>query len=99
LHLNHRPDPANFRFALAQLGSAYPSFDPADVIVVAQSLLHDHVPAHALGLSSAWIARPDALTCMSGAGVPADEAARDAFATFKFGGMREFAEAMQQARK
>jgi FMN phosphatase YigB (HAD superfamily) len=69
------------------------------VLVVAQSLVHDHVPAQALGLASAWIARPDALTCTSGAGVPESEDAKDTFPTFKFMGMREFADAMERGKK
>ncbi|XP_006463397.1 hypothetical protein AGABI2DRAFT_208152 [Agaricus bisporus var. bisporus H97] len=33
------------------------------VLIVAQSLTHDHEAAHQLGLTSAWIDRQDALTC------------------------------------
>ncbi|KAF9523032.1 HAD-like domain-containing protein [Crepidotus variabilis] len=33
------------------------------VLVVAQSLTHDHEPAHQLGIKSVWIDRPGAVTC------------------------------------
>lgn len=33
------------------------------VLVVAQSLTHDHIPAHQLGISSVWIDRQAAVTC------------------------------------
>lgn len=33
------------------------------VLIVAQSLEHDHEPAHQLGLTSVWIDRQDAVTC------------------------------------
>ncbi|KAH9001641.1 HAD-like domain-containing protein [Lactarius akahatsu] len=45
---------------------SYKSLEREQILVVAQSLLHDHVPARALGLSSVWIDRPDAVTCIDG---------------------------------
>lgn len=33
------------------------------VLIVAQSLIHDHEPAHQLGLTSVWIDRQGAVTC------------------------------------
>jgi 2-haloalkanoic acid dehalogenase type II len=52
---SYKPDLANFRYmleALAQLGHR-----PNTVLHVAQSLYHDHAPANALGLASAWVDR------------------------------------------
>jgi 2-haloacid dehalogenase len=53
---SYKPDPANFRAMLAcihdELGVA-----PTEVLHVAQSLFHDHVPARALGLANVWIDR------------------------------------------
>jgi 2-haloacid dehalogenase len=52
----YKPDPRMFRRALevaAGLGAA-----PQQVLHVAQSLFHDHVPAKKLGLASVWIRRP-----------------------------------------
>jgi 2-haloalkanoic acid dehalogenase type II len=52
----YKPDPRMYRRALevaATLGAA-----PQQVLHVAQSLYHDHVPAKALGLSTVWVRRP-----------------------------------------
>ena len=49
---SYKPDPRNFEIALERIGL------PRDRILhVAQSLYHDHVPAKALGLATAWIDR------------------------------------------
>ncbi len=48
----YKPRPEVFEFALARIGV------PRERILhVAQSLYHDHVPAHALGIGTAWINR------------------------------------------
>ncbi|MGA7807364.1 haloacid dehalogenase type II [Bradyrhizobium sp.] len=52
---SYKPDLANFRYMLdhlAELGVA-----KSDILHTAQSLFHDHAPARALGLASAWIDR------------------------------------------
>ncbi|HEY8291391.1 MAG TPA: haloacid dehalogenase type II [Thermomicrobiales bacterium] len=49
---SYKPDPRNFRTLLARLDSA-----PDRVLHVAQSLYHDIVPAHALGLTTVWVNR------------------------------------------
>jgi 2-haloacid dehalogenase len=52
---SYKPDPRNFAALLdtvAQLGVA-----PDELLHVAQSLFHDHVPAKAMGLSTVWIDR------------------------------------------
>ena len=49
---SYKPDPRNFRHMLAALGH-----EPSDLLHVAQSLFHDHGPARALGLATAWIDR------------------------------------------
>jgi 2-haloacid dehalogenase len=49
---SYKPDPRNFELARAQIGGP-----PEQHLHVAQSLFHDHVPAQALGLSTAWINR------------------------------------------
>ena len=49
---SYKPDPHNFEVAFERLGL------PRDQILhVAQSLFHDHVPAKRLGLSTVWINR------------------------------------------
>jgi 2-haloacid dehalogenase len=48
----YKPDPRNFEVALDRIGP------PRERILhVAQSLFHDHVPARAFGLATAWIDR------------------------------------------
>lgn len=52
---SYKPDPRNFRYlieAVARLGCGR-----ADILHTAQSLHHDHAPAQAAGLASAWIDR------------------------------------------
>lgn len=51
----YKPDPRNFRYlidAVAKLG-----IDRGQILHTAQSLYHDHVPAKAAGLATAWIDR------------------------------------------
>ena len=94
----YRPDPRNFEYAIAQLRVDDPTLEPEQILVVAQSLPHDHVPARALGLSSVWIDRPDAVTCIDGNGVPEDRPAKETFTRWRFRDLREFVEAMEEAR-
>jgi 2-haloacid dehalogenase len=52
---SYKPDPRNFRYlieAVAKLG-----LQRGDILHTAQSLFHDHAPAQAVGLASAWIDR------------------------------------------
>jgi 2-haloacid dehalogenase len=52
---SYKPNPENFRYLLARLGEM--GHTPGDLLHVAQSLYHDHAPANAAGLTSAWIDR------------------------------------------
>jgi 2-haloacid dehalogenase len=52
---SYKPDPRNFTYLLDRLREA--GFDKSQILHVAQSLFHDHVPANAIGLASAWIDR------------------------------------------
>jgi 2-haloacid dehalogenase len=49
---SYKPNPRNFELALAQIGGPRSRH-----LHVAQSLFHDHVPAQAAGLRTAWIDR------------------------------------------
>jgi len=49
---SYKPDPANFAFAFERI-----DVPRARILHVAQSLYHDHVPAKALGMFTAWIDR------------------------------------------
>ncbi len=52
---SYKPDPANFRYLLE--AEAREGFAAGDLLHVAQSLYHDHGPAKALGLRTAWVDR------------------------------------------
>jgi 2-haloacid dehalogenase len=49
---SYKPNPRNFELALEQIGGPR-----ARHLHVAQSLFHDHIPAQAMGLTTAWIDR------------------------------------------
>jgi 2-haloacid dehalogenase len=53
---SYKPDPLNFQYMLDQLANDF-GVKPDEVLHVAQSLFHDHVPAQSFGLATAWIDR------------------------------------------
>lgn len=52
----YKPSRRNFDYMLERLHKQY-GFEKGDVLVIAQSLFHDHEPANHMGLASAWIDR------------------------------------------
>lgn len=52
---SYKPDLRNFEYLLAKL--AENGIAKSDLLHVAQSLFHDHVPANRMGIASAWIDR------------------------------------------
>jgi len=52
---SYKPDLRNFEYLLARVGEA--GIAQGELLHVAQSLFHDHVPANQLGIASAWIHR------------------------------------------
>jgi len=52
---SYKPDPRNFAYLLDRLSAM--GVTKRQVLHVAQSLFHDHAPANAVGLTSAWIDR------------------------------------------
>jgi 2-haloacid dehalogenase len=52
---SYKPDPRNFAYLIEQ--AQRQGIAKAKLLHVAQSLFHDHVPAQAIGLASAWIDR------------------------------------------
>jgi 2-haloacid dehalogenase len=54
---SYKPGKAHFQEVLRRLGVPV-----SQVLHVAQSLYHDHVPARQLGFRTAWIKRPSLLT-------------------------------------
>ena len=53
---SYKPAAANFEFLLARVRADFGA-GPESILHVAQSLFHDHVPAKAMGLATAWIDR------------------------------------------
>lgn len=83
---------------MTQLQVDDPSLEREQILIVAQSLPHDHVPARALGLSSVWIDRPDSLTCLDGDGVPMTRAGKETYTKWKYRSLGEFASAVEEAQ-
>ena len=52
---SYKPARANFVYLIARYGAL--GIAPHEILHVAQSLYHDHAPANAIGLASAWIDR------------------------------------------
>jgi 2-haloacid dehalogenase len=84
---SYKPDLGNFRYMIGALkNSGHPE---RDILHIAQSLFHDHAPANAVGLRSAWIdRRRDAVG--AGATPPPPEGVRY---DFRFVSMAELVEA------
>lgn len=53
---SYKPSPANFQYLLRRLRNEF-GVSPERILHTAQSLYHDHAPARACGLASAWIDR------------------------------------------
>jgi 2-haloalkanoic acid dehalogenase type II len=86
---SYKPDPANFRFMLARLAAL--GHAPGDILHTAQSLFHDHAPAQAFGLASAWIDRRHDRDGWGATMAPPDGAAYD----FHFASLAEMIKAHQ----
>lgn len=87
---SYKPDPRNFRYLLDRL--AEQGAAPARVLHVAQSLFHDHAPANAIGLASAWIDRRHDQTGWGATAAPPAGVRWD----FRFRTLEELAEAHRQ---
>ena len=85
---SYKPDLGNFRYMLDHLAAG--GMAPDAILHTAQSLFHDHKPAKALGLASAWIDRRHEEGGW-GATMPQDGAAYD----FRFTSMAEMVRAHQ----
>ena len=89
---SYKPDPDNFRYMLDRLGEA--GHRPDEILHVAQSLFHDHVPANRCGLASAWIDRRQGSEGW-GATPPPEEAVHY---DFRFAGLAELVAAHRAER-
>jgi 2-haloalkanoic acid dehalogenase type II len=82
---SYKPSIANFHYLLDRLHEQ--GVAKQEVLHVAQSLFHDHVPANAINLASAWIDR------RGGGGGATAPVAGDVRWDFRFGSLAELAEA------
>lgn len=87
---SYKPDLKNFRYMLAKLEAE--GIGQHDILHVAESLHHDHLPAQKLGLKTCWIHRQHGKDS-HGATRPPDEAARY---DFYFHSLAELAGAHQR---
>jgi 2-haloacid dehalogenase len=83
---SYKPDSRNFAYLLDRL--AEDGLQKSDLLHVAQSLFHDHAPANAMGIASAWIDRRHGATGW-GATVPPPPGVRY---DFRFNSLAELAE-------
>jgi 2-haloalkanoic acid dehalogenase type II len=83
---SYKPSPRNFDALLAQ--AAQRGVGPDKLLHVAQSLFHDHVPAKAAGLATAWINRRHGRS--GGAALAPNTSIKP---DWEFSSMRAFAEA------
>ena len=84
---SYKPAPRNFSYMLEQL--ARRNIGKGDVLHVAESLFHDHVPAKQIGLNNCWIYRRREQEGFGATRDPGIIPPTD----FVYGSMREFAEA------
>jgi 2-haloacid dehalogenase len=88
---SYKPDPRNFTYMLARLGEK--GVAPNRILHTAQSLFHDHVPASAAGLATAWIDRRHEAQGWGATPPPPREARID----FRFTSMAAMVQAHQEA--
>jgi 2-haloacid dehalogenase len=85
---SYKPDPRNFRYLIDRL--AEQGIAQGQILHVAQSLFHDHAPANAAGLASAWIDRRQAAGGWGATAAPPADVRYD----FRFATLGEMAAAL-----
>ena len=87
---SYKPDPRNFDYLLEQLKAD--GIAPGKILHTAQSLFHDHVPAKAAGLATAWIDRRHDKEGWGATAAPEEEVRPD----FRFESLGAMAEAVER---
>ena len=87
---SYKPDPRNFQYMLEHLAAL--GVSKGQILHTAQSLFHDHAPANALGLASAWIDRRHQLEGWGATAPPASTPRYD----FRFTSLAAMADAHEQ---
>jgi 2-haloalkanoic acid dehalogenase type II len=72
---SYKPNPTNFEYMLTQLAAL--GIEKSQILHVAQSLFHDHVPAQRAGLATCWIDRRHAQAGWGATVAPAAEVTTD----------------------
>jgi 2-haloalkanoic acid dehalogenase type II len=86
---SYKPDQRNFEYSIRRLKELY-GIERDEILVTANSKLHDHEPGHIAGLKGAWISRPGAnMGVKKFAHIVPD---------WEFPTMKDFADAMEAAR-
>ena len=84
---SYKPDVRNFDYLIERIGER--GYAKGDILHVAQSLYHDHGPAHSRGLASAWIDRRGDQAGDGATNTPAPDVRYD----FRFTSLGAFADA------
>jgi FMN phosphatase YigB (HAD superfamily) len=88
---SYKPNAQNFAYMLQRVKNDF-GLEKSAVLHVAQSLLHDHVPANRCGLASAWIDRRHANEGWGATKPPAEAPQYD----FRFDSMAALVQAHQK---
>lgn len=88
---SYKPDPRNFAYLIEHLAAI--GVDKGKILHTAQSLFHDHVPANAAGLASAWIDRRHDADGWGATVAPPSDVHYD----FRFTSLTEMVKAHQEA--
>ncbi len=89
---SYKPDPRNFAYLVEHLATM--GLARGDILHTAQSLFHDHAPANAAGLASAWIDRRQDAEGWGATSPPPPGVHYD----FRFASMTEMAQAHRAER-
>jgi 2-haloalkanoic acid dehalogenase type II len=89
---SYKPDPRNFAYLIEHLAAM--GIERRQILHTAESLFHDHAPANAAGIASAWIHRRHGQSGSGATATPPDGVRYD----FRFTSMAEMVSAHQQAR-
>ncbi|KUL91320.1 hypothetical protein ZTR_01635 [Talaromyces verruculosus] len=89
---SYKPDLRNFEYLISHVKADF-GVEKHEILHVAQSLTHDHVPGKQIGLDSVWIARgEDGVTGMGG---DVEELLGKVAFAWKFKSLGEFADAVE----
>lgn len=89
---SYKPDPKNFEYLIGHVKAEF-GVEKHEILHVAQSLRHDHVPSKQVGLDSVWIARGEG--GVSGMGGDVKELLGQVAFAWKFKSLGDFADAVE----